>query len=107
MNRPSTLGLPPTPPTFEGLTIEAIELPPGYTLEWDGEYNSSKESQEALIPGIVPTVVIMMFIIVVLFNAFRPPIIIFAVIPFVLIQIVGLGLFWAFPGIVTFLPDLF
>jgi multidrug efflux pump subunit AcrB len=67
--------------------FEAIELPPGYTMEWDGEYDSSKESQEALIPGIVPTVVIMTFIIVVLFNAFRPPIIIFAVIPFVAIGI--------------------
>jgi multidrug efflux pump subunit AcrB len=67
--------------------FEAIELPPGYTLEWDGEYNSSKESQEALAPGIVPAVVIMTFIIVVLFNAFRPPLIIFAVIPFVFIGI--------------------
>lgn len=67
--------------------FEAIELPPGYTLEWDGEYNSSRESQEALLPGIVPTVVIMTFIIVVLFNAFRPPFIIFAVIPFVAIGI--------------------
>ena len=35
----------------------------------------------------MPTVVIMTFIIVVLFNAFRPPIIIFAVIPFVAIGI--------------------
>ena len=79
-----------TAPTLRAAILadfEAIELPPGYTLEWDGEYNSSKESQEALIPGIVPTVVIMMFIIVVLFNAFRPPVIIFAVIPFVLIGI--------------------
>jgi multidrug efflux pump subunit AcrB len=79
-----------TAPTLRAAILadfEAIELPPGYTLEWDGEYNSSRESQEALIPGIVPTVVIMMFIIVVLFNAFRPPIIIFAVIPFVLIGI--------------------
>ncbi|MEM8789038.1 MAG: TRAP transporter large permease subunit [Pseudomonadota bacterium] len=29
------------------------------------------------------------------------------VIPFVLIQVVGLALFWAFPGVVTFLPDAF
>jgi multidrug efflux pump subunit AcrB len=67
--------------------FEAIELPPGYKLEWDGEYDSSRQSQQALLPGIVPTVVIMTFIIVILFNAFRPPIIIFAVIPFVAIGI--------------------
>ena len=67
--------------------FEAIELPPGYTLEWDGEFNSSLESTQALIPGMVPTLVIMTFVIVMLFNAFRPPIIIFAVIPFVAIGI--------------------
>ena len=83
-----------TTPTLRSSIVEAfenIELPPGYTLEWDGEYNSSKESQQALIPGIVPAVVIMLFIIVTLFNAYRPPLIIFLTIPFVVIGItVGL-----------------
>jgi multidrug efflux pump subunit AcrB len=67
--------------------LEAIELPPGYALEWDGEYWSSKQSIDALIPGVIPTVVIMVFIIVMLFNAYRPPLIIFLVIPFVAIGI--------------------
>jgi multidrug efflux pump subunit AcrB len=67
--------------------FQAIELPPGYKLEWQGEYNSAKESQENLIPGIVPAVVIMVAILVVLFNAYRPPLIIFLVIPFVMIGI--------------------
>ncbi|HEB96762.1 MAG TPA: efflux RND transporter permease subunit [Sedimenticola thiotaurini] len=67
--------------------FEAIELPPGYTLEWEGEYNSARESQQALIPGIAPALVIMAFIIVVLFNSFRMPLIIFLVIPFVVIGI--------------------
>jgi multidrug efflux pump subunit AcrB len=67
--------------------FEAIELPEGYTLEWDGEYNSGKESEEALLPGILPMVVTMVFLIVLLFNAYRPPLIIFAVIPFVIIGI--------------------
>lgn len=67
--------------------FEKIVLPPGYTLTWDGEYKSSRDSQAALIPGIAPTVVIMLFLIVVLFNAYRPPLIIIAVIPFVMIGI--------------------
>ena len=67
--------------------FEAIALPPGYTLEWDGEYDSKQESMSGLIPGIIPGVTIMVFIIVVLFNAFRPPLIIFLVIPFALIGI--------------------
>jgi multidrug efflux pump subunit AcrB len=67
--------------------LDAIKLPPGYALEWDGEYWSSKQSIDALIPGVIPTVVIMVFIIVMLFNAYRPPLIIFLVIPFVAIGI--------------------
>ena len=67
--------------------FEAIELPPGYSLEWGGEYESSQDSQKALIPGIIPTIVIMTIIIVVLFNAFRPPLIIALVIPFSVIGI--------------------
>ena len=67
--------------------FEAIPLPPGYTLEWDGEYNSQRESTEALIPGFGPAGVIILFIIVALFNAFRPPLIILLVIPFVVIGI--------------------
>ncbi len=67
--------------------FEAIELPPGYSLEWRGEYDSSLQSQEALSPGMAPAVVIMALIIVVLFNSFRTPAIIFLVIPFVAIGI--------------------
>ena len=71
--------------------FEEIELPPGYQLEWDGEYSTQQDSMSGLVPGLVPTVVIMTLIIVGLFNAFRPPIIIFAVIPFAAIGI-SLGL---------------
>lgn len=67
--------------------FEKIKLPPGYTLTWDGEYKSSKESAEALKPGLFPAVVIMLLIIVMLFNAYRPLIIILAVIPFAMIGI--------------------
>jgi len=67
--------------------FEAIKLPPGYKLEWHGEYNTSKESQDGLKPGMLPAVVVMVLIIVVLFNAYRPPLIIFLVIPFAVIGI--------------------
>jgi multidrug efflux pump subunit AcrB len=83
-----------TAPTLRAAVLkdfEAIKLPPGYTLEWRGEFDSSLQSQEALAPGIAPAVVIMALIIVVLFNSFRMPLIIFLVIPFVVIGItVGL-----------------
>ena len=79
-----------TAPTLRSAVLkdfEAIELPPGYTLEWKGEFDSSLQSQEALAPGIAPAIVIMALIIVVLFNSFRMPLIIFMVIPFVVIGI--------------------
>jgi len=67
--------------------FEAIKLPPGYQLDWKGEYDSSTTSQNGLKPGMVPALIIMTFIIIVLFNAYRPPLIIFLVIPFALIGI--------------------
>jgi len=67
--------------------IEAIELPPGYTMEWGGEYEDTVDSQAALIPGVIPTVAVILFIIVALFNAFRPPLIIVLTIPFAAIGI--------------------
>jgi multidrug efflux pump subunit AcrB len=79
-----------TAPTLRDAVLEkfnAIELPPGYRLDWDGEYWSSKRSSDALVPGIVPAVVIMLFILVALFNGFRPMLICIAVIPFVMIGI--------------------
>jgi multidrug efflux pump subunit AcrB len=67
--------------------FEAMELPPGYELFWDGEYADSNASQASLIPGIVPAVAIMLFILIALFNAFRPVAIILLIIPFVFIGI--------------------
>jgi len=67
--------------------FDAIELPTGYTLEWGGEYDSAKESQDGLKPGMIPALVIMILIIIVLFNAYRPTFIIFLTIPFAFIGI--------------------
>ncbi|MDJ0684649.1 MAG: efflux RND transporter permease subunit [Alphaproteobacteria bacterium] len=69
--------------------IEAVELPPGYTIEWGGDFESSQDATESLIPGIVPALVIMSFLTVMLFNAFRPPLIILCIIPFAMIGITG------------------
>ena len=71
-------------PQFEEL---AGELPPGYELEWGGEFESSRDAQQSLIPGVVPAMAIMAIIIVALFNAFRPPIIIVCLIPFAFIGV--------------------
>ncbi len=67
--------------------LEAITLPPGYSMEWGGEYESARDSQKSLLPGVVPAFAIMAITVVALFNAFRPPLIIVAVIPFAMIGV--------------------
>ncbi|MEM6750831.1 MAG: efflux RND transporter permease subunit, partial [Planctomycetota bacterium] len=67
--------------------VDAVELPPGYDLEWDGEYASSRDAQASLVPGVIPAVLIIALIVVGLFNAYRPPLIIAMTIPFALIGI--------------------
>src|SRR5215470_7365744 len=71
--------------------IAKIKLPPGYTMEWDGEYKNSRDAQASLIPGIVPAALIVALILVGLFNSCRKPLIIALIIPFALIG-VTLGL---------------
>ena len=63
----------------------AHELPPGYRMDWGGEYETSTKSQASLLPGIVPAVGIMLIIIVGLFNALRPAAIIMLTIPFAIV----------------------
>jgi multidrug efflux pump subunit AcrB len=65
----------------------AAELPPGYRIDWGGEFEDSRDSQQSLIPGMIPAGLIMALILVGLFNAYRPPLVIVAVVPFALIGV--------------------
>ncbi len=77
-----------TLPTFRAdvlSKIEAVDLPQGYKIDWGGEHESSVDSQASLIPGVIPAVAMMVFVIVALFNSYRPPLIIMLSIPFAVI----------------------
>ena len=85
-----------TLPSLRGAVVEEFDalagsLPDGYTLEWGGEYEDTLTAQASLMPGMVPAAVVMLFIIMTLFNAFRPLLVIVFTIPFALIGII-LGL---------------
>ena len=67
--------------------LNEIPLPPGWELMWDGELDSTVTAQKSLIPGVIPALIIMVFTMVLLFNAFRPSIIIIMTIPFAVIGI--------------------
>jgi len=69
--------------------FDAIKLPPGYKLEWDGEFEDTKTSQSSLIPPMAPAGLVMILVLVALFNAYRPPLLILLVIPFGVIGVVS------------------
>lgn len=69
--------------------IEAIDLPPGYTLEWDGEYGNSAESNENLAGTIPIGLLAMVLTVIVLFGSLRQPIVIWLVVPLALIGVVA------------------
>ena len=87
--------------------LEEIELPPGYRVEWGGERENSTKSQASLIPGVIPAVAIMVFVMVALFNDLRPPIVILLTIPFALIGVIYGLLFTGVPfGFVALLAAM-
>jgi len=76
------------------LAIEAIELPPGYELEWEGEYKASREANEGLALSAPFGFTAMVLAVVVMFNALRQPLVIWLTAPLALIGVtIGLLLF--------------
>ncbi|MBX3413294.1 MAG: efflux RND transporter permease subunit [Pirellulales bacterium] len=67
--------------------IEQIELPPGYTLEWGGEHENSRDARAALAQPIPFVVALMVFIVVCLFNSFRATILIWLVMPLAIVGV--------------------
>ncbi|MGD1933537.1 MAG: efflux RND transporter permease subunit [Candidatus Phaeomarinobacter sp.] len=68
--------------------VEAIELPPGYTLTWRGEYGDSAEANENLATTIPIGLAAMVLTVIILFNAIRQPLIIWLVVPLSIIGVV-------------------
>ena len=68
--------------------IEAIELPDGYTLEWDGEYGDSVEANQKLASTIPLGFMAMVLVVIVLFRALRQPLAIWLLVPLALIGVV-------------------
>lgn len=72
-------------------SIEAIELPPDYKLEWGGEYADSRDARAALAEPLPFFVAIMVFIVVCLFNSMRTTALIWLIMPLAIIGVtVGL-----------------
>lgn len=68
--------------------IEAIELPEGYTMSWEGEYRASQDSMRYLFKNFPLAIVLIIAILIMLFNCFRKPIIIMCCIPLIFVGVV-------------------
>lgn len=69
--------------------IEAILLPDGYQLKWEGEAGDSSEAQSNLASTIPIGLLAMVLVVVVLFNAIRQPIVIWAIVPLAIVGVVA------------------
>jgi multidrug efflux pump subunit AcrB len=67
--------------------IELLERPPGYSLEWGGEYEDSGNAQAALARPLPYFIALMVFIVVCLFNSIRTTLLIWLIMPLAVIGV--------------------
>ncbi|KZY48754.1 multidrug transporter AcrB, partial [Roseovarius sp. HI0049] len=88
-------------------SIEEMELPPGYRMEWGGELESSTQAQESLGRQLPLSLIIMVTISVLLFNAVRQPLIIWLLVPMsvngVSLALLGTGMPFTFTALLGLL----
>jgi len=87
--------------------IEAIPLPPGYSLWWDGIYEDQMLSQQAIGSQMPIAIILIISILMLLFGDFRKMIIVVLMVPLVMIGVsfafLASGLFFGFFAILGLL----
>ncbi len=68
--------------------IEALQLPPGYRLEWGGEYEANIEANTSLGAKIPLAFGIMIVITILMFGQLRQPIVIWLTVPMIITGVV-------------------
>ena len=85
-------------PLFERLRprIEAIPLPPGYSLEWHGEHKASTDANADLAKTAPYGFLAMVLTVIVMFNAFKQTAVIWLTVPLAVVGVaIGLLMFQA------------
>lgn len=67
--------------------IENMSLPPGYSLQWGGEYEDSKDANNAINSSLPAGFLTMIVIVILLFGKVRQPLIIWLTVPLAIIGI--------------------
>lgn len=68
--------------------IEAIPLPAGYSLQWEGEFKASSQATTYLFKNFPLAIILMIAILIVLFKDYKKPAIIFCCIPLICVGVV-------------------
>ena len=71
--------------------VEAVVLPPGYSLEWGGEYENQQSSLKGAFGGLPLALLAMFVLTVLLFDSFRRPVVIWLTVPLAVVG-VAIGL---------------
>jgi multidrug efflux pump subunit AcrB len=76
-------------PLFERIRpqIEAIELPPGYTLAWGGEFEDNANAQAGLAQSLPVGILMMILTSILLFGKLRQPLIIWLTVPLAIVGV--------------------
>jgi len=84
-----------------------MDIPEGYAMEWGGELERASEAQAALGKQLRFSIIIMVLISVLLFNALKQPIIIWLLVPMavngVSLALLGTGLPFTFTALLGLL----
>lgn len=87
--------------------IDDMQIPEGYVMEWGGEYESSRDAQASLAGQLPLSIIIMVLISILLFNALRQPLIIWLLVPMsvngVSLALLGTGLPFTFTALLGLL----
>jgi len=87
--------------------VEALDLPPGYSMEWWGENKSTLEAQASLAGSMPVFILIMILVVIILFNSLRQTLVIWLIVPLgivgVTIGLLATGLPFGFLALLGFL----
>lgn len=70
--------------------IEAIELPYGYSMKWGGEYYDENKAIVDTLSKLPHALLVMLIIMVLMFNGFKQPAIIFGTLPLAFTGVVAM-----------------
>lgn len=69
--------------------IDSLKMPPGYTTQWQGEYQASTQSEAYLFKNVPLAIVLVLAILIALFRDFTKPLMILLCLPLAVIGVVA------------------